>query len=132
MLNSEQEHPSQPIGFDSNGTIRFKKNEIVDFLLEHGTVDLNRLWLMLYKKQFSVDDMIQFYQLIGYSVSGFGDIFNKQEDKYSEDGNTCTWVPEPGFERAVALVQQYDAEAERLWRSKQEYASGTNAEDDCG
>lgn len=30
----DQKHPVQPIGFDAQGTVRFKRNEIVRFLLD--------------------------------------------------------------------------------------------------
>jgi len=132
MLNEDQQHPTQPIGFSANDVIRFKANGIVRFLVDHSSTDLNKLWLMLHQKQFTVEDMVQLYQLIGYSVHGFGEVFNKQEEKWDKDGKHYTLVPEKGYERAVALVEQFDAEAEKLWRAKQEFASGTNAEDDCG
>lgn len=49
---------------------RFKRNAIVCFLLDAGPYDLNKLALMNFTKA----DREQFAQLIGYSVSGFGDL----------------------------------------------------------
>jgi len=65
-------HPIQPVELDSHGVARFKGNAIVRFLLDNGGYDMNRLHLV----GFSDEDWNQFNQLIGYSVSGFGDINN--------------------------------------------------------
>lgn len=63
-------HPMQPIVYSKDKVIRFKENVIVSFLLNSGPNDMNKLAMM----NFSKDDWTQFYQLIGYSVSGFGDL----------------------------------------------------------
>jgi len=72
------EHPMQPLVWDKN-VIRFKRNGIVRFLLDNGSFDMNKLWLMLGSDIFSIEDMEQFYQLIGYSASGFGEISGFRE-----------------------------------------------------
>ena len=64
-----EKHPMQPIVWVRD-VIRFKKNAAVDYLLEQGTVDLNRIACM----KFTTEDREQFNQLIGYSVSGYGDL----------------------------------------------------------
>jgi len=63
-------HPLQPLYVDERGTVRFKKNNIVDFLLSAGPYDLNKLAMM----PFSEEDREQFAMLIGYSLSGFGEL----------------------------------------------------------
>ncbi len=66
-------HPMQPIEWDDEGVIRFKRNVIVRFLLDWASergMDLNGLQLV----PASSDDWTQFMQLIGYSVSGAGDV----------------------------------------------------------
>lgn len=63
-------HPIQPLYKDSFGVLRFKANAIVETLLERGPLDLNDLALM----EFSLEDREQFAQLIGYSLSGFGEL----------------------------------------------------------
>lgn len=63
-------HPMQPIELDKHGVARFKQNAIVRFLLDNGPHDLNTLAMM----NFSREDHAQLAQLIGYSVSGFGDL----------------------------------------------------------
>jgi hypothetical protein len=68
------EHPDQPIEM-VDGVARFKRNPIVDFLLKMGPFDLNQISHMLYENSnWTVDDYTQLMQLIGYSVSGYGDL----------------------------------------------------------
>jgi len=60
----------QPIAKDEHGTYRFKANAIVQYLLGNGGIDLNKLAILPFDKE----DRMQFAQLIGYSVSGYGDL----------------------------------------------------------
>lgn len=66
--------PMQPIVLDEHGTARFQQNAIVRYLIDLttnlGVCDMNTLGM----KQYSSEDRAQFAQLIGYSVSGFGDM----------------------------------------------------------
>jgi hypothetical protein len=59
----------QPVCW-SDDVVRFKQNAIVRFLLDAGPFDMNQLALMT----FSDEDREQFAQLIGYSVSGYGEL----------------------------------------------------------
>lgn len=86
---SDMPHPMQPLVRDKEGVIRFKKNAVARFLLDTSQYDLNKLWTM----DFPAEDWAQFYQLIGYSVGGFGEMFD---------------------ERAPELVAAADALAEKL------------------
>lgn len=65
--------PMQPVVKAANGTIRFKQNQIISDMLElchkHG-LGLNEIAMRDYEK----DDRSQLMQLIGYSVSGYGDL----------------------------------------------------------
>lgn len=66
-------HPMQSIVLDDSGTPRFRANKIVRFLIDWASsrgIDMNALAVM----PFDADDRTQFAQLIGYSVSGFGDL----------------------------------------------------------
>lgn len=78
----ESRHPIQPLALDAHGTLRFKENKIVSHLLEvaqkHGC-GLNELARM----EFSQDDREQFAQLIGYSLSGYGDLSYISDDTYN-------------------------------------------------
>lgn len=69
-LRLKQEHPIQPLEDDGNAVLRFKQNNIVRYLLDHGSIGLNQLALIDFPKE----DHEQFAQLIGYSLSGFGDL----------------------------------------------------------
>jgi hypothetical protein len=69
-MKIKTQHPVQPVIQDEHGVHRFKKNTIVEFLLDKGGYDLNKLAMM----GFSDEDWEQFAQLIGYSVSGAGDL----------------------------------------------------------
>lgn len=62
--------PIQPLIEDSHGVLRFKANEIVRHLLDHGGIDMNQIAIM----DFSREDREQFAQLIGYSWSGASDL----------------------------------------------------------
>lgn len=67
---STPRHPIQPVERDKNGTLRFKGNAIVRFLLEHGPFDMNDIA----RGDFTREDREQFAQLIGYSLSGASDL----------------------------------------------------------
>lgn len=72
-VRRSNKHPMQPIDFDTDGIIRFQKNKIISFLIEWSSsrgIDMNALAVM----DFSNEDRMQFAQLIGYSVSGYGEL----------------------------------------------------------
>ena len=60
----------QPLVRDSSGTRRFKQNAIVTFLLDSGPFEMNDIAEM----DFTAEDRVQFAQLIGYSLNGFGEL----------------------------------------------------------
>lgn len=60
----------QPIILDKHKTARFKANAIIEYLFETRKLDLNEIACMPFK----VEDREQIAQLLGYSVSGFGDL----------------------------------------------------------
>lgn len=62
-------HPMQNIVM-VDGVARFTENEIVRFLLDAGQFDMNQIARM----NFDDEDRAQFAQLIGYSVSGYGNL----------------------------------------------------------
>lgn len=66
-------HPMQPIYLDKHGVARFRQNNIVRFLQEWASsrgMNLNDLHMLGYDKE----EWEQFNQLIGYSVSGWGEL----------------------------------------------------------
>lgn len=85
-------HPMQPVVIAGDGCARFKENKIVRDLLElaikHG-MDLNQICI----KGYDPDDYAQLMELIGYSVSGYGDLDRSRRDH----------------------VRRADRDAEKLW-----------------
>lgn len=65
-------HPMQKIVLDSNGTSRFQENKIVSFLLDQYKPNLNGIATLFASGH--REDYEQLMMLIGYSVSGFGDL----------------------------------------------------------
>lgn len=63
--------PMQPIVRDEHGVARFRANAIVRFLLDAGPFDMNTIARL---PNIPREDYAQFAQLIGYSVSGYGDL----------------------------------------------------------
>jgi len=76
-------NPIQPIEKDANGTLRFKGNAIVRFLLFEGPFDMNDLAA----KDFTVEDREQFAQLIGYSLDGYRELSYTSDETYSAAEN---------------------------------------------
>lgn len=58
------DHPLQPIVTDDHGVIRFKKNHLIDWMVE--ILNLNEIA----RHQHTQEDYDQLLQLVGYSVSG--------------------------------------------------------------
>ncbi len=83
----------QPIETDGNGYKRFRENKVVRYLLDNGGLDLNHLAV----QYFPNEDREQFAQLIGYSVSGFGEL---------------GYVGNETYETANAIAQDSEMSAE--------------------
>lgn len=66
----KRKHPIQPVEF-VGGVIRFRENLIVKFLLDQYEPGLNDIALRFNDNP---EDYEQLMMLIGYSVSGFGDL----------------------------------------------------------
>lgn len=78
---NKAKHPIQPIVFDDYGVARFKSNPIVEWLLESGPFDLNQIAIL---PGITDEDHEQFAQLIGYSVSGAGDLSYFSDDTWNK------------------------------------------------
>jgi hypothetical protein len=84
--------PMQPLVRDEHGTVRFQKNAIVEFLLDHcgkHGVDLNKIACM----DFHQGDQEQFAQLIGYSVWGFGELGYVRDETYNQAVKAAEAMP---------------------------------------
>jgi hypothetical protein len=70
--------PMQPIVLADDNVVRFKGNRIVRAFLaaaqEGKKLDLNDIAIKAAHGEFTDAEQMQFAQLIGYSVSGFGDL----------------------------------------------------------
>lgn len=77
----EQDCPMQPLE-RKDGVIRFRPNRVVVFLLRYasrcvavdGGLDLNYIAAMAEEFGWPQTDLEQFWMLMGYSVSGFGEL----------------------------------------------------------
>ncbi len=91
-----KKHPQQPLVWDNHGVIRFLENKVVSLLLEEARkrgFNLNHLW----EANLPVEDMEQFYQLIGMSVSGFGEVSSFDPENVEEyDRQVAKMVKEKG------------------------------------
>jgi len=74
--NDGLEQGEQPLVLDDDGVIRFRENRLIRLLLEAGPFDLNQIALMAFSDQ----ERQQLAQLIGYSVSGYGDLSYAEGD----------------------------------------------------
>jgi hypothetical protein len=107
-MKKRAKHPIQPLVKDEKGVPRFKKNKIVEYLLDQGPFDMNHLAV----QQFSQEDHEQFAQLIGYSLGGFGelsyvsdDVYNAAEKMY-EDEVTEQEARLENLENVIDVVRQ--------------------------
>jgi hypothetical protein len=78
VLDKLFDDPMQPVQLDDDDVYRFKANAIVRFLINAGPFDMNQLAFM----PFSEEDRQQFAQLIGYSVSGYGELPYVNDESY--------------------------------------------------
>lgn len=76
-------HPIQPLEKDMYGRIRFKSNKIVEYLLDTGGIDMNKIA----REQFDREDYVQFAQLIGYSLDGFGTLSYVDDEDFDNAAN---------------------------------------------
>lgn len=82
-MGKERKHPMQRIELDDHGVIRFRMNKIIRDAVDSGAIDLNKIAVMDY----SAADRMQLAQLIGYSVSGYGDLsYSSQKSVRIADG----------------------------------------------
>lgn len=97
-------HPIQPLAKDEHGTIRFKENAIVRYLLDAGQFDMNHLAVT----PFSQEDREQFAQLIGYSLSGYSELSYVRDDSYEAAEKMAEGVDERDA-RIESLTEKLDS-----------------------
>jgi hypothetical protein len=78
-------NPMQPLCIDDNGVMRFKENKLVKYLLDaNGVIGMNELGVFAIHAGVSRTDQEQFAQLIGYSLSGFGELSYVRDKTYAK------------------------------------------------
>ena len=77
----DRPQPMQEVEVDPNGDHRFRPNALVRYLLDAGGIDMNQLAAL---PNVSGADHEQFAQLIGYSVSGFGELSYTSDATYAK------------------------------------------------
>lgn len=104
-------HPIQPLALDAKEVIRFKENAMVRHLLDWAQprgMGLNEMARM----EFSIEDREQFAQLIGYSLSGYGELSYVTDDSYNaarkmfDDGLTEEHARIKALEEALDTVRE--------------------------
>lgn len=78
-------HPMQPVILVRD-VARFKVNEICRWLIDSGRASMNEIACI----PFSDEDRAQFAQLIGYSVSGWGDLSYVKKKQIEEADSAVT------------------------------------------
>lgn len=110
-------HPMQPLITDKDGALRFQQNAIVRYLLNAGPFDMNQLAVL----PFSDEDRVQFAQLIGYSLCGFGDLSYVSDEAYAaaEALAALTGDSKPGWPYEYINLWE-----EEFWHLQAELHSG--------
>lgn len=75
------QHPLQPLVRDEHGVVRFKQNAIIDWLFRTGQLDLNRIAIEVQQQGWQ-EEAQQLVQLLGYSLSGYGDLSYVTDEAY--------------------------------------------------
>ena len=71
----DDESKSCPLVIDEHGTVRFKRNRVIDGAFDAGLLDLNGIWENMVTNNLPMEDMMQLYRMLGYSLSGFMEVF---------------------------------------------------------
>lgn len=69
-----------PIVRDADGTLRYQQNPLIRWLCDE--IDLNRMWVEYRRHHtWTQEQFMQFYRDIGYSLSGFEEIWGEALDE---------------------------------------------------
>lgn len=88
---------------DDNGTQRFIENGVVRWLVDANVISLNDMCLAYHKDQFNLDDYMEFYMSLGYSVCGFEEIFGEGSGVADRSGAPVD-ILNPVWEREIETV----------------------------
>jgi hypothetical protein len=70
---------------DEHGIYRYEQNKLVNWLWESGNLDLNAMRVAYVHGAFSRDEYMQFYRDMGYSLSGFEEVFDDELNAIEEE-----------------------------------------------
>lgn len=101
--------PLQPLYTDEHGTLRFKENAIVRYLLDNGGIDMNDLAML----PFDNEEREQFATLIGYSLGGFAELSYVSDEAYATAEKMSEGINEIEA-RNMALREQIEGVREGL------------------
>ena len=87
--------PMQPIACAKDGVIRFVPNRIIEDLFSVGLLDLNKIAVAAARGTYSAAEQMQVAQLIGYTVSGFGDLSYADRDVVRRADRKAAALPKP-------------------------------------
>lgn len=63
---------------DSDGELRYRPNKIIRFAVDTGKISTNEVMIMYVHEMISLEDAMEFYRLLGYSLDRFEEIwYNK-------------------------------------------------------
>jgi hypothetical protein len=66
------------VGTGKNKVLRFKANRAIVFMYNMKGCDMNDIWRMAIEAKWSTEDVMSLYRQIGYSLSGFGEVFTDE------------------------------------------------------
>jgi len=91
---------------DDDGVLRYRENKVVSWLRESRNQCMNEIAVMHQRGMFTLEDMMEFYRLIGYSLSGFEEIWHEKDPATrSYECHGCDNV----VERGIALCEECQA-----------------------
>lgn len=119
---------------DKHGTWRWKENALTDLIYDHcpsqtpsyrdlpeyptaqkrdhvrSCLDLNELWRDLHRGLFTIEEMMKFYMQMGYSLSGFGEVFGyKEASDWKLDGALTSEDEDEGGESIIDYMRRVHA-----------------------
>lgn len=75
---------------DDHGVQRFIVNEVTDWLVDSGQIDLNDMKQAFFRGSFSLGSYLEFYMSLGYPICGLEEVFGEG----SEVADHCGQVVE--------------------------------------
>ena len=109
----------QPVIVDKHGAHRFKSNAVVRYLLDNGGIDLNRIAIAYQNGDgFPAEDMRQFMQLIGYSVSGWANLtdYRSEGDPIFAEQDPAEDAAKPGNSDGECIARALEISM-KAWRN---------------